>query len=110
MIVDANVTCATKEVTVPLLDYRVEEYLTQLERILAEPITDELRKDALRRASVARALVKSPRQAQMDCLFEGRVEGEITSGTLYWTCPWCASDHEETWFQEVHEVRRDRSA
>lgn len=50
---------------------------------------------ARQRIENARDALKAADGEHVECGFEGDVEAVIEYGTLYWTCPWCGTAHED---------------
>lgn len=101
---DFSVECLREDVSgVPtalvthLLD-DIEQALNPLGGMYLDRPDHLVRDDVARarqRIEKARDVLKAAKGEHVECGFEGDVEAVEEYGTLYWTCPWCGTEHED---------------
>ena len=94
---DVSVECFREDVSgVPTA--LVMTLLNQIEQTLTAPYgytAEERVARALHAVQRATAQVEAAKGEHVECGFEGDVEASVEHGTLYWTCPWCDTEHED---------------
>lgn len=101
---EVSVECLREDVSgVPaalvtnLLNY-IEQALNPLGGMYLDRPDHLVRDDVARarqRIEKAREVLKAAKGEHVECGFEGDVEGSVEYDTLYWTCPWCGTEHHD---------------